>query len=247
VITGEGGPRRRGGPVLSKWPGRDRNISSVVPSCATECSRLRACRVGVRAGEGPGWLRLRPPFSGASSVFTRALIGVPGEGLACSGGGDRGGDGGGENSPRPRAGPRNRSPSPLVTVRATVAVPERTGNTRPTRLRGLGRAVGAVSAPATPMTTATRRADHDRPRGRPQCTGSLRAQARKSRTVHGRFPRCLPPAPGKAAPGKAGIGAVGGMSRCGPSGYGGPMAGTLTGATPATVLVKAHYPGALPR
>ena len=55
-------------------------------------------------------------------------------------------------------------------------------------------------------------------------------------------PRCLPPAPGKG-----GIGAVGGMSRCGPSGYGGPVAETLTGSTPATVLVRAHYPGALPR
>jgi hypothetical protein len=183
-----GGPHRWGGPVLSKWPGRDRNISSVVPSCATECSRLRACRVG---SSGRGGIRLAAastPFSGASSVFTRALIGVPGEGLACSGGGGRGGDGGGENSPRPRAGPHSRSPGPLVTLRATVAIPERTGNTRPTSLRGLGRAVGAVSAPATPMTTATRRADDDRPRGRPQCTGSLRPQACELRTVHGRFP-----------------------------------------------------------
>jgi hypothetical protein len=72
-----GGPRRWGGPVLSKWSGRDRNISSVAPSFATECSRLRVCRVGSSGGEGSGWLRLRPRFSGASSVFTRALIGVP--------------------------------------------------------------------------------------------------------------------------------------------------------------------------
>jgi hypothetical protein len=145
-----GGPRRWGGPVLSKWLGRDRNISSVVPSCATECSRLRACRVG---SSGRGGIRLAAastPFSGASSVFTRALIGVPGEGLACSGGGGRGGDGGGENSPRPRAGPHSRSPGPLVTLRATVAIPERTGNTRPTSLRGLARtsAVHRIPTPA---------------------------------------------------------------------------------------------------
>jgi hypothetical protein len=55
-------------------------------------------------------------------------------------------------------------------------------------------------------------------------------------------PRCLPPALGKG-----GIGAVGGMSRCGPSGYGVRWAGTLTGSTLATVLVRAHYPWALPR
>jgi hypothetical protein len=104
-----GGPRRWGGPVLSKWPGRDRNISSVVPSCATECSRLRACRVG---SSGRGGIRLAAastPFSGASSVFTRALIGVPGEGLGCSGGGGRVGMGVGR-TPRvpgqvPTAGP----------------------------------------------------------------------------------------------------------------------------------------------
>jgi hypothetical protein len=55
-------------------------------------------------------------------------------------------------------------------------------------------------------------------------------------------PRCLPPAPGKA-----GIGAVGGMSRCGPSGYGGPVAGTLTGLPPlpcwSRPITRGLYPG----
>lgn len=52
-------------------------------------------------------------------MFTRALIGVPGEGLNCSGGGGSGGDGVGR-TPRvpgrvPPAGPRSprRSPGPL--------------------------------------------------------------------------------------------------------------------------------------
>jgi hypothetical protein len=49
---------------------------------------------------------------------------------------------------------------------------------------------------------------------------------------------CLSPAPGKG-----GIGAVGGTSPLWGPRHGGPAAGTLTGSTPATALVRAHLPG----
>jgi hypothetical protein len=106
-----------------------------------------------------------------------------------------------------------------------------------------GEVVGAGSAPATPMTTATRRGtDDSSTRTSARCeTPPTRAGARITDSPRTILMAVYLPHPVREGSGRSAV-----RARCGARGTGGPAAGTLTGSTPATALVRAHYPGLYP-
>jgi hypothetical protein len=204
--------------------------SVVVGMCGGRCSG--------RGGTRPGAVST-PVFGGFAGVQLGREEG-PWRGFGLLGWGRQGrGWGWGELPGSPGGSPR-QVPGPLVALRVTIAVAERAGSARLRSVCGLGKGCGrCVSVSGTDddcdekMTIV--RAEVRGARTPPTRAG---ARVRDSPRTKSHRPLTFRTRRGRRDRGD---------QRSGGAVTGGLVAGTLTGSTPATVLVRAHYPGALPR